>query len=196
MSVNAANLILGPARAYVAPFGTTEPLDSAVTPSGVTTPPSSPWTDIGGTDGGVSFEVANTYTNLVVDQIIMNVGARLTDMTMSVVTKMSELTLTNLNTAMNNIATIGGGSGYQTLDIPVGTASTQPSYLALLVDGWAPLLNTGQPALRRIIVRKLLAQVKVSQMFDKKTQGSFDVTFEAFFVSNSIAPVHIIDQQA
>ena len=74
LSVNAANLVLGPARLYVAAFGATEPLDSAVTPNGVTTPPSTPWVDVGGTDGGVTLEVNNSYTDLVVDQLIMPVG--------------------------------------------------------------------------------------------------------------------------
>lgn len=197
ISVNAANLVLGPARLYVGAFGATEPLDSAVTPNGVTTPPSSlVWTDVGGTDGGVSLTVDNTYTDLSVDQLIMPVGSRLTDMKMGVTTKMSELTLTNLNTAMNNIGATGGGSGYSTLDIQVGTSSTQPSYLAFIIDGWAPQLNTGQPALRRIIIRKVLAEVKVSMSFDKKTQQSIETTFAAYYVSSAVSPIHIVDQTA
>jgi hypothetical protein len=196
LSVNAANLVLGPARLYVAAFGTTEPLDSTVTPNGTTTPPASPWADVGGTDGGVAFAVANTYTDLAVDQLIMAVGSRLTDMKMTVTTKMSEMTFGNLNTALNNIATTGSGSGYTTLDIPVGSAATQPTYAALCLDAWAPMLNTGAPALGRIIVRKVLSDVKVNQMYDRKTQASLDVTFNAFFVSNSIAPVHLVYQTA
>jgi len=113
---------------------------------------------------------------------------------MSITTKLSELTLANLYTTMNNIGSTGGGSGYNTLDIQVGTSSTQPSYLAMIIDGWAPQLNTGLPALRRIIVRKLLAEVKVTMSFDKKTQQSLDCTFSAYYVSGSISPVHLIDQ--
>lgn len=196
MAVNAANLVLGPAKLYVAPFGTTEPLDTAVTPSGVGSNPGGSWTDVGGTDGGVSLMVENGYTDLVVDQLIMPVGARLTDMKMTIATKMAEITLANLNTTMNNIGATGGGSGYSTLDIQVGTSSTQPSYLAMIIDGWAAQLNTGQAALRRIIVRKLLAEVKVSMAFDRKTQQSLDCTFSAYYVSGSVQPVHIIDQTA
>lgn len=195
MSVNAANLIMGPARLYVAPFGTTEPTDASVTPNGTTTPPSSPWTDVGGTDGGVTFEVDNTYTPLNVDQVIMEVGARLTDMKMQVTTKLSEITLSNLQTVLNNIGTTNTGTGYETMDIAVGTSATQPSYAALIIDGWAPMLSTGQPALRRVIVRKVLSQVKASLAFDKKTQQSLDCTFQAYYVSSSITPVHVIDQQ-
>src|SRR5438067_9947071 len=122
IAVNAANLVLGPARLYVAPFGSTEPTDASVTPNGPSTPPSAPWTDVGGTDGGVTFEVDNTYTDLAVDQLTMPVGARLTEMKMTVTTKLSEMTLTNLQTSLNNIGTSNTGSGYQTLDIPVGTS--------------------------------------------------------------------------
>jgi hypothetical protein len=196
IAVNAANLVLGPARLYVAAFGSTEPLDSAVTPNGPTTPPGAPWTDVGGTDGGVTWEVDNTYTGLQVDQITMEVGARLTGMKMTVTAKLAEMTLTNLQTALNNIGTLAANSGYSTLDIPVTSASTQPSYAALIIDGWAPMLANGQPALRRVIVRKVLSQVKAQLSYDKKTQQSYDCTFSAYYVSSSIPPVHLVDQTA
>lgn len=144
----------------------------------------------------MSFEADTTYTDLVVDQIIMNVGARLTDLKFAVTTKLSEMSLSNLTTALNSITTTSSGSGYQTMDITVTSAATQPTYAALIIDGWAPFLNTGAPALRRVIVRKVLSQAKVSFMYDRKTQQSYDLTLNAYFVSNSINPVHIIDQQA
>jgi hypothetical protein len=196
IAITPANLVLGPARLYVAPFGSTEPADSSVTPNGPTTPPSSPWTDVGGTDGGVTLEVDNTYTDLQVDQLTMMVGARLTEMKMTVTAKLSEMTLANLQTALNNIGTLGGGTGYSTLDIPVGSTSTQPAYAALIIDGWAPTLNSGNPALRRIIVRKVLSEVKATLTYDKKTQQGLSCTFTAYFVSNSIAPIHLVDQTA
>jgi hypothetical protein len=196
VAVNAANLVLGPARLYAAPFGSTEPLDSTVTPNGPSTPPGAPWTDVGGTDGGVTFEVDNTYTGLNVDQITMEVGARLTAMKMTVTCKMAEMTLANLQTALNNIGTSGSGSGYSTLEVPVTPSSTQPTYAALIIDGWAPMLSTGAAALRRVIVRKVLSQVKATLAYDKKTQQSLDVTFSAYYVSSSINPIHIVDQLA
>lgn len=195
-SINAANLVLGPARLYVAPFNSAEPLDSAVTPNGTTTPPSSPWTDVGGTDGGVTFETDSTYTALQVDQITMEVGARLTDLKMQVTAKLSEMTLTNLQTALNSIGTTTQGTGYETLDINAVSSGTQPTYAALIIDGWAPTLSTGAPALRRVIVRKVLSQVKATLTYDKKSQQSLDCTFQAYYVSSSIAAIHIVDQQA
>jgi hypothetical protein len=190
------NLVLGPARLYANLFGATEPADSTVTPNGTITPPGGSWIDVGGTDGGVNVEIDSTYTALVVDQIIMDVGARLTDIKFLVAAKLSELTLANINQALNQIATAGSGSGYNTLDIPVGSSATQPAYAALIVDGWAPMLSTGAPALRRSIIRKVLCQTKVGMMYDKKTQQSIDCNWQAYFVSGSINPVHIVDQAA
>jgi hypothetical protein len=195
IAVTPANLVVGPARLYVAPFGSVEPADSAVTPNGPTTPPGAPWTDVGGTDGGVTLELDNTYTDLQVDQLTLNVGARLTEMKITVTAKLSEMTLGNLQTALNNIGTLGGGTGYSTLDIPVGATSTQPTYAGLIIDGWAPTLASGQPALRRVIVRKVLSQVKASLTYDKKTQQGLSCTFSAYYVSSSIAPLHLVDQQ-
>jgi hypothetical protein len=196
IAVTPANLILGPARLYVAPFGSTEPADSAVTPNGPTNPPSAPWTDVGGTDGGVTLEIDNTYQDLQVDQLTMMVGSRLTEMKMTVTAKLSEMTLSNLNAALNNIATVSAQAGYTTMDIPVGSTSTQPSYAALIIDGWAPTLPTGAPALRRVIVRKVLSQVKASLTYDKKTQQGLACTFTAYYVSGSVNPIHIVDQTA
>ena len=194
MAVTASNLVLGPARIYTAPFGSTEPTDASVTPNGTTTPPSAPWVDVGGTDGGVTFEVDTTYTDLTVDQIIMNVGARLTELKMSVTVKLSEVTLANLQTSLNSIGVTASGSGYSTLEIPVGSAASQPAYAAVIIDGWAPYTAAGLPALRRIIVRKVLTQTKVSMTYDKKSQLAYECTFGAYYVSSSINPCHIVDQ--
>lgn len=194
MAVNPLNLVLGPARMYAAAFGASEPADSAVTPNGYLTPPGGTWVDVGGTDGGVTFEADLTYTDLQVDQVTMMVGARLTETAMQVTAKLSELTFTNLQTSLNQIGIVAGGSGWQSLEIPVGAASTQPTYAALIVDGWAPMTNSGTPALRRVIVRKVLSQVKAQLAYDKKTQQALDCTFKTYFVSGTINPIHIVDE--
>jgi hypothetical protein len=194
LAVTASNLVLGPARLYAAAVGSTEPLDSAVTPNGTTTPPSSPWVDVGGTDGGVQLNVAGTYQDLVVDQTIVPVGARLTDLAMDVTVKLSEMTLNNLNLALNSITAQGSGSGYATSDITVTSVASQPTYAALIIDGWAPALSSGAAALRRVICRKTLSQPKVDFMFDRKTQQGIACVFKIFVVSSSVNPIHIIDQ--
>jgi hypothetical protein len=149
---------------------------------------------VGGTDGGVTLEIDNTYQDLEVDQLTMPVGARLTAMSFMVNAKLSEMTLANMNQALNSIATVGGGSGYATLDIPVGTTATQPTYAALMIYGWAPMLGTGAPALRRAIVRKVLSKTKIGLTFDKKTQQGIDCSWSGYYISPSIAPVHVVDE--
>lgn len=190
------NLVLGPADLWVGPLGATEPADGSITPNGVSFIPAAPWTYAGGTDGGVNFEVDTTITGLTVDQIPMEVGGRLTDEKMTVTTKLSEITLANINTAMNGLTAQGGGTGYSTLDYVVGSASTQLGYSALLILGWAPMLSTGAPARRWIIVRKVLNQAKVALMHDKKTQQGIDCAFQCYWLSQSVNPVHQVDQLA
>lgn len=187
---------MGPARLYVATFGATEPLDSSVTPNGTTTPPGSPWTDVGGTDGGVTWEADTTYTSLTVDQVPMDVGARLTEVKITVTAKLAEITQANMQVAFNQLATTSSGSGYQTLDLLPASSGTQPTYAALLIDGWAPLTSGGASALRRVIVRKVLSQAKASLVADKKTQQSLELSFQAYWVSSSLAPLHVVDQTA
>ena len=119
MAVQPLNLVLGPATIYVGSYGTAEPADADITPA--PGPPGAGWTDAGGTDGGVMFEIDGTYTDLNVDQIIMKVGARLTDLNAMVTTQLSEMTLSNINAALNQIMTLGSGAGYATADLNVGT---------------------------------------------------------------------------
>lgn len=194
MAVDPQNLVMGPARIYYAPFGTAEPSDASVTPDGWLTPPPAPWTDFGGTDGGIGLEVDTTITDLQVDQILLPVGARTTGLAMQVTAKLAEVTQANMAQALNNITQSGSGTGYITLDVPDGATATQPQYSALIVDGWGPELSNGQPALRRAIVRKVLNKAKITLTSDKKTQQAFDCTWAVYFVGAGIRPIHFIDE--
>ena len=192
MGVNTRNLVLGPARIYWAGAGTVEPADLSVTNDGWLTPPPDPWRDLGGTDGGVNLEVDTTYTALVVDQVPMDVGARLTEIKFAVTAGLAEISDDNIDASLNKIAERGGGDGYVTMDIPVGSAATQPDYAALCVDGWGPLTETGAPTLRRAIIRKVLSTAKVQLTADRKTQQKIDTTWGAYWVGPGVAPVRLI----
>lgn len=187
MSVTASNLVLGPAKMYTAAFGTTEPADSAVN----TALSATGWTDVGGTMGGVTIEVDQTYTELEVDQIVDSVGRRLTKREMAITTAMAEPTLTNLALALNG-GTSATGAGYASYDPLITTSATQPNYIAILVDGWAP----GNAFNRRLIARKCLSTAKTQFLYAKDKQHVFDVTFNLHYVSNSITPLHVVDQTA
>jgi hypothetical protein len=185
MSVTTTNLVLGPGKLYTGAFGATEPADSAVN----TTPQASAWTDVGGTMGGLTVEVAQTYTELDVDQIVDSVGRRLTKREISVTTSMAEPTLVNLNLILNGGTTASGGN-WSSFEPLTTTSATQPTYVALIVDGWAP----GGAFNRRAIVRKCLSTAKTDFLYAKDKQDVFACTFSAHYVSAAIAPVHWVDQ--
>jgi hypothetical protein len=184
MSVTTTNLILGPAQFYSGAYGATEPLDTAV----ATVPDSLVWTDVGGTTDGVSVVLAQDFTELQVDQIVDRLGSRLSKREQSIKTNMAEPTLENLSLALNG-ATIASGSGYKSLEPNYATSATQPTYKAILIDGYAP-----GGFRRRIIVRRALSTANVEFAYKKDDQNVFTVTFTGHYVSSSIAPFKIVDQ--
>jgi len=191
MAVNPSNVIQGPATIYWGNFGTTEPAD---TNAALVAAPGAGWTDMGATTGGVTVSIEHTYGQIKADQLVDSIGARLTGRVISVAMGLLEATLQNLLVAMNQAGNITTLAGVTTFDPVTATSATQPTYTALLVDGWAPTLGTGAAARRRFIVRKLLSDVKASAKYDLTTQVTWDCTFTAYYVSPSIAPFHIQDQ--
>lgn len=184
MSVTATNLIMGPATLYVAAFGTTEPADSAVNAS----PAASAWTDVGGTSDGVKLTLSQSYTKLSVDQIVDRLGSRLTDREFAVVTNLAEATLENLSYAMNG-GTAATGSGFKSFDPNYASSATQPSYSAIILDGYAP-----GGFRRRVILRKALSTEDIESSYQKDGQTVIPVTFTGHYVTSAISPIHIVDQ--
>lgn len=184
MSVTTSNLIMGPATIYSGAFGATEPADTAVN----TTPAASAWTDMGGTDGGLKMTVDPKYTELKVDQIVDRVGSRLVSREFTLETNLAEPTLENLSIALNG-GTIATGSGFKSLEPNYASSATQPTYIAVMLDGYAP-----SSFRRRVIIRKALQTDKSAISYEKDKQTFIPVTFTAHYVSSSIAPVHVVDQ--
>lgn len=189
MSVIATNLIQGPADLWVATFGTSEPPETAV---GIAAGPGAGWTAVGGTTDGVTVNISQEYSNLRVDQIVDNAGARLTNREFTVETNMAEGTLENLALALNAGA-VTAGTGVRKLGPVSGSAATQPTYRALIIDGWAPEEVAGTPLRRRIVVRKVLSTEGVEFAYNLEDQTVFAVTFTGFYVSPSIDPFVVID---
>lgn len=190
MSVNPVNLLMGPATVYYANFGTTEPADTAVN----STPAASAWTDVGGTDGGVTFNLDPKFTNFQVDQIVDTPGARLTERSIMVTTVLSEATLANLALAMNT--TVGAtGTGFASLEPNYGQFASQLPYTALIMDGWAPApVNSNYR--RRLFLRKVLQTGKTELVYTKDKQVGVAVQWQAFYVSSTVAPFRYVDQTA
>ncbi len=189
MSVTATNLIQGPGTLYTDTFGATEPADTAVASA-----PGGTFTDVGGTQDGVTLKVEQTYKELEVDQVVDVPGRRLTKRDMQVSTNLAEPTLANLAIVLNGGTVSSGGTGgtsYSAYDPAMDTAATQPTYRALLFDGFAP---NGKP--RRVIVRKVLSIEAIETAYKKDDQTLFPVTFGAHWVSSSIKPFRVIDGTA
>lgn len=117
MGVTSTNLFAGPADCYVGPFGATEP-------PGAITLPSAPFRDVGGTGGDAKLALGQSYTNLVVEQTAMAVGAELSEQMGSITVSIAELTLPNLRMAMNLAAQSGGTNEVQTISLGSATAGS------------------------------------------------------------------------
>lgn len=191
MAVTATNLIAGPGDLYIGAFGATEPADSAVS----TTPSASTWTDAGGTQDGVEIAVNLDYFELEVDQIVDVPGRRLVKRDLQIATNLAEATLSNLVAALNG-GTVTASASYSSYEPAQDTAATQPTYRALMFDGWAPQTAAGVSNRRRIIARKVLSIENVEVSYKKDDQTLFPVTFGAHYVSSAIKPFRIIDQTA
>lgn len=179
MSVTVSNLVQGPATLYIAAFGAAEPTDA-------TTPPASAWSDLGGTTDGTEITINQEYKELEVDQIVDVAGRRLTKRDIQAKTNMAEPTLANLKYALNGGTVSSGGTSY----VPANASSaTQPTYMALLIDGYS-----AEGKARRLVLRRVLSIDNVSFAYKKDSQTVYSVTWGAHYVSSVLEPFHIIDE--
>lgn len=194
MAVNPQNLVQGPAIFRWALFGATEPADTAV----ASDPDDAVWTDFGGTADGndIVLEDDLTYTDQMVDQIVLPVGTRLTKELIQVSATLEEATVENMKTVRNQLGSITTGSGFKAYDpgVASGTSATQPQYAALMIDGWAPELSGGGAARRRLIIRKCVSASKLANSFQKTKTSQFVTTWTGYWISPSIEPYHIVDE--
>lgn len=188
MAVQVMNLVQGPAELWFAPFGSTEPITSVA----MAIDPPSPWFSGGGTTDGVNIAIPQEYSKMRVDQVVDNVGARLTSRDFTVETNLAEATLENLSVALNAGA-VTTASGVKKLSPVSGSAATQPTYRAMIIDGWAPEEVAGVPLRRRVVVRKVLSTEGAEFAYNLEDQTVFAVTFSGFYVSSSILPFEIYD---
>lgn len=184
MTVTMTNLIQGPADLYTGAFGAAEPADTATN----STPAASAWTDRGGTQGGVKLTIAQTYSELAVDQLVESPGRRLTKRDCNIATNLAEPTLENLSLALNG-GTASSGTGFKAYEPSSGTAATQPDYYAALLHGWAP----GNAMRRMVVVRKALSVANVEKSFAKDGQTFIPVDFTGHYVSAAVKSFRVID---
>lgn len=185
MAGTTTNLIQGAGILYTGAFGATEPADTSVG----TAPASGDWTDVGFTKDGVSLSYSPTFSELEVDQIMDVVERRITRREFRVSTNMAEVTLDNLNLALNGSVS-STGVGYESFEPEAAADATSPTYVALIFDGLAP----GTDKMRRFIVRKALNVSDVEVVYQKDEQTVLAVEFHAHYVSSAIKPWKIVDE--
>jgi hypothetical protein len=184
MALQVINLIAGPGTLYTGDFGATEPASSTINAaySG------SAFTDVGGTQDGVTINIEREFFKLEVDQTPDVPGRRLTSRDMQISTNIAEPTLDNLKLVLNG-GTVTASAAYSEYEPADDTAATQPTYKALMFEGWAP-----QGFRRRVFGRKVLSIESVEVPYKKDGQTLFPVTFGCHYVSNAIKPFKWTDQ--
>jgi len=194
-TVTATNAIMGPADWYLGAFGATEPDPSTVN----STPQASAWTPLGGTSEGTTLSFNQTIAQLMMDQTAYVVGSQVAKIEATAVTQLAEPTLANIQYALNGgaIATgSGGGVNYATFDPPADSAVFRPTYVALLVHGWAPSSAAGVSKRRMFVLRRVLSvSTGIALPYAKDKQTLIPVTFGIHYVSQSTKPFRIFDEQ-
>jgi len=191
MAVNVINLTMGPGELYWGSTTATLPDDDEVgNRIPAITAIAEEWTDLGGTNGGVTLELSLDYTELEVDQVVDIVGRRLTKREMKLNTSLAETTLENFKIANNGgeITTVTGS--HATFEPLNDTSSATPNYISLIFDG----VNGDSSKRRRVIARRVLSVAGVGQEYSKDSQTLFPVEFSCHFVDENTAPFKYIDE--
>lgn len=187
MSVTTTNLIQGPAVLYIGLVGATEPSDATLNAA-----PSTGWTDLGATQGGVTLTTTLTIDSLEIDQVPDIPQDVITARSHVIATNLAEATLTNLARAWNlaeaTAVTAGTSPAGPTLEPASDLTTFTPVYHALILDGLAP---GGYK--RRVIIRRAIQTGATGVPYQKAGQTLVPVSYRSTYVSPSIKPVRIVD---
>jgi hypothetical protein len=191
-----SNLVMGPARLYIYKFGFDPTLSYEPALADINlAPAASAWYDTGLTLGGSNLGNDVTWTPLKADQLPDELGARMTGRKLGATVNFAEMTRTNLAYAWNMTAG-PTGANYAVSDLNAGQTASRAPYRTLLIDGAGPDLPDGTPMKRRGILRKCLPSGNTKLNWEQANQQVLASEFSAYFVSESVSPVRIIDQTA
>jgi hypothetical protein len=176
MTVTPGNLAMGPGELYVGTFGAAEPLPQEVNNA----PATSAWTDAGGTLGGLTFTVVNTWKELDVDQLIEAPTRRRTKREVHMKTQLAEVTFANFVNLMTG-GDVVSSTLWETYEPDDVNSGDEPTFKAVLFDG------SGAGGLRRrVVVRKCLNTDNVDMANHPDNQQVFPAMFNSHYVSSSI----------
>lgn len=183
MAVTTANLAMGPGELYVGDFDADEPLDTEVN----NTPASSAWDDVGGTMGGLTLSIANTWKELEVDQVTETPERRRTKKEVSLKTQLAETTFANLTIALAG-GTTTSGAGFEAYEPDDDNSADSPTYKAIIFDGVG-----GAGLRRRVFIRKALSTDNVDVSNSKEDQQVYPVTFTSHYVSAAVKSWRVVN---
>jgi hypothetical protein len=184
MPVNTMNLLQGPGTLYRAAFG-------AVEPTTVTAAPGAGWVDLGATNDGLTLTIEMEISELIVDQIIDVADARVVGRKIKLATSLAESTLDNFALVQNEAAPAAAAAGQRSYEPKTGIDGFVPAYGSLLFDGVAP---GGKR--RRVLVRRTLSIEGTETAYKKDEMTLLPVTWQGFYVSDSVKPFRIVDEVA
>lgn len=188
----AYQVIQGAGRMYTGVFSATaanEPGLSAINSA----PQASAWTYTGFTSDGITINIDQSFSEMRVDQLADRIGTKLTERQLTLQANLAEATLANLTLGMNG-GTITTAAGYSYYEPTYDGTELQPTYIAVLFDGYAPASSAGVTKRRRIILRKAISTEAVESAYKKDSLTLVPVTFTSHYVSDTVAPFRIIDE--
>jgi len=188
----AFQVLQGAAKLYYSTFSATaanEPGLAAINSA----PQASAWTYAGFTSDGTTVTINQTFSEMRVDQLPDRVGTKMTERELQVQSNLAEATLANLSLGFNG-GTITTASGYSYYEPIYDETSLQPTYIAILLDGYAPSSSAGVSKRRRFLIRKALSTENVETAYKKDELTLVPVTFTSHFVSDTVAPFRIVDE--
>ncbi len=188
----AYQVIQGAGRMYTGVFsltGANEPGLTAIN----STPQASAWTYAGFTSDGITVTINQTFSEMRVDQLADRVGTKLTERELAVAANLAEATLENLVLGLNG-GTITTAASNKYYEPTYDGSELQPSYIAVLFDGYAPSSSAGVSKRRRFVLRKVISTENVESAYTKDGLTLVPVTFTTHYVSDTLAPFRIIDE--
>jgi hypothetical protein len=189
----AYQVIMGAGTMYNGLYQAVEPLDQAVN----TVPQASAWTNTGFTNDGITLTVNQEFATMTVDQIADIIGRKMTQRDLQVQANLAEATLENLTLGLNS-GTIASGSGagvnYKTYVPVFNGTELQPTYFAVLFDGYAPANAAGVVKRRRFVLRKCLSIENIEVAYKKGDMTLVPVTIGCHYIDTVTAPFRIIDE--
>jgi hypothetical protein len=180
---------MGAASLYTGLYQATEPADSAVNSA----PQASAWTDAGFTSDGSTLMLNQEFATMTVDQISDIIGRKMTQRDVQVKANLAESTLENLTIGLNS-GTISTASGYKTYTPVFNGNELQPTYFAVILDGYAPASAAGVTKRRRFILRRCLSIDNVETAYKKGDMTLVPVTFGCHYIDTTTAPFKIVDE--